>query len=513
MNPNTLKPDIAKVQEIVIRHLRCGALPISIKNSLLELSIQYKVKCSEIFKAIPVDEHDPQLYKILGCSLNVNKIKGETSKEYPEEIKQLIHRHKNLYTLLAEIAPKDKHSANLLEWINSTKPPFNWVAAILSTTVLSTGLWVFFHFNKNYFYSLVDWIENTFPKVTNFIKTFFSLLKNVPLLLVASNTAMLLFSWYSILKNRSMSTENKLIELLFKTTTAFLAITGYILSYISAGVVTTPIAILFVLRSFMEGIKSIVELIRLGFESKNHITNDENPWRGNLAETKRQTFNTLAMQSAGIKLGAALLMAGAVIIMCFCPPSLLLTVFCLASICLIDLSKSVLVRHLENRTQNAIIHQGMAITGLEEDEEMYPTELYCRKQIQTLMEEQRNIESQKLDLEARASELDCIEKNQQQIAHEQQQTQIRLDDKARTINQIFNFITRSTTDADEVNSVISTQEANISNLDTAFNARIPQTPPCSPASQGLFRYNPPDIISGSDAIYSDSDPLLNQCKL
>lgn len=468
MNIESLKEDkIKEIKEVVIKHLqgRFSSIStnssISIKNKLLELSIEHKVKCSKLFKAIPLDIDDPQLYKILGSSQNTSKItyiypgddpqlheilgssqntrkikyvypeddyqlqkilgsSHNTSKikikyEYPEKEEKQINRNTNLYNLLEEIAKKDQHTANLLGWIDSTRPPFNWTGAILSGSVLSIALGIFFHFNKHYFYAIVNWMEKTFPIVSKYIRTFFSLLKNVPLFLVASNIGILIVSWYKILKNRSMSLDNKVLELLFKTTTAALTISGYVLSFITAGIVTPPIIILFVLRASMDGIKSIVDMMRLIFD-KEKYENKDHSWRADIANAKHQFFKNAAMQYAGVKFVAAIFTAGAVALMFLGPASLLLTVSCLSLIWLLDVSKSVLINHLQKKAQDDVVNHITQIEGLKEDEEMRPDEDNLIHQKENL----RNREIQVTERERQVTERERQLTDQQGMFREEQ---------------------------------------------------------------------------------------------
>lgn len=413
---------IFNCKEIVLDHIQGRATPLTIKARLSELCREVNANGTEIFKSIDLNRRDHGI-KILLKSLNCSDC----------EIDELFDQHSNFYSLIRHVAKtkNDEHLGYLVELISRTRPPFNWLVLMLSGTITSVLVGVFLHFNHKYLNSMVSWFNKTFPAIKKFFSSAFNILKNVPIFLAAFNTITLLVTWYRVLTHQSKSNEEKIVELSFKTASHALAITGYTLSFLAAGVVSFPIAILFVLRSLMEGAKGIYDIIKAKINESKEPENNTNQWSFKAEKVKKTIYNTLRSRSGWIKIGAGLLTAAAVAMMVFFPPSLVLTVSCLAFIWLIDLTKSIWINNLSTKAHYEATKALEKMHPLLLDTtEICPSELYCRKQMHNLNIEIEVLEHKRKSLEAEAVRLDLL---REELGTKSQ----LLDEREQAINQRY----------------------------------------------------------------------------
>ena len=347
--------DISKDQsdefkEIVLNFLH--GEPISLIAGRLKYQcIEFNKGCTSLYKAITVEPTDPFIIAILG-SLN---IKQSRPGEAPQAFEELM-KSDNLHELLTLLS-HDGHRqiSYLLKIIENTQPKRNWTLLLMLSTISSAGAGAFFYINKPYFDAISDWFLRTFPFVIDWLKKTFSVLRNIPLLLIIYNGFGLIWSWYNTFTNGTTTSKEKLNALFFETFSASLTISAYILSFYSAGAVTVPVALLFVLSASIALFQSVFHWIK-SKQAMNELTRPTITSHWEIVAEYKRAFNLhqLTINSVYIKLAAAILTTIAVGIWNFFPPALLITIFCACFTTLTDLTARSILSNREETSANQL---------------------------------------------------------------------------------------------------------------------------------------------------------------
>ena len=348
-----LSPDKIKyLQNIALRYFK--GEPISVVKIRLQTECsELGIGCKSLYKSIVLKnaENDTMIREILG-SLNIKK---STIPGTQGRYEKLLTKSKNFHDLLTHLFHDGYHQVGLLlKMIENTKPKKNWPLIFAIGAASSAAIGALFYFSKSTLEAFGNWITRTFPSVVKWIISTFSSLRNIPLLGIASTGIVLAVNWYNTFARGTTTPTKKIMSLIFKTTTAGLTIGALFLSYLAAGALTLSAALLFVLSASIDVIKSTYTLLKNIRALRTLEVPDENADWETVAEYERaKNLQQRSAKTVWIKLGAAVLMTIAAVVWNFFPPSMMITVCCMAFIMLMMLAKrSMLSRINETAADN-----------------------------------------------------------------------------------------------------------------------------------------------------------------
>ena len=326
-----------KLKEIILLYLHGEALS-DINFRLYAECSELKMSCKSLYKSIRLKEipNDPLIEDILN-SLNIRKslppvIQGQYEKLLESE---------DLYELLINLSHDGhRHLNYLIQLIDNTKPKTNWSFMLIISAISSAGLGTLFYLHEEYIETIANWCARTTSSFIGWMGRTFSLIQNIPLLGITYTGLILIWNLYTTFAHGTSTTTEKLNNIVFRVAAASLIITAYILSYVAAGAITIPAAIFFVLSASVDVVQSIFNWFRsqtqLQALSKPEVNTDPNV----IAEYERaKNFHQLDQNTVWVKVSAAALTTVAMAIWNFFPPSLLITIFCVAFVALLTLAK------------------------------------------------------------------------------------------------------------------------------------------------------------------------------
>lgn len=373
-------------------------------NSVTQICLQTQcaelnMSCKKLYQLVQINEkNDDFLIAILG-SLNITQNPDE-----PGKYEKLLEKSRTFYDLLIHLYHDGHHHvAYLLNLIERTKPKRNWTLTFLAASIVTAGVGTFLHFQKQYFEALANWLNRTFPFVLNWLGKTFSLLRNIPILGIVTNTLSLSWNWYHTFSNGTTSTTHKLKSLLFKSLTGGLTITAYALSYLADGTMMTVPAVLFVLSSSIDIIESLYDWYQNN-QLMRHFKKPEGEgasWKIQAEYERLNSCNQSSKQSLWVKLSAASLTMIAVGIWNFYPPNLVITLSCIAFISLVGLTKKAFISH-RNDIHAENLQSSLRHLPVEKEPELNPAQRILSTQLQ---QEKIALETQKLALEQESAHL------------------------------------------------------------------------------------------------------------
>lgn len=286
----------------------------------------------------------------------VTKILEALAIQKDEKIDRVLDETDNLYALIYNLYHCGyKHLGDLLTHIHDTRPKRMWALFFMLGAILSAGLGVFFYYKNDYFEAVYHWLEKTFPKVTEWaIKTFTSI-KNIPLVGIIPNGISLIWVWYHTITNPLYKTSDKINHLFFKSAATAMVITAYVLSFNAAGLMPLAAALLFI------GAECI-NLVRSSYHLYKNLRASETPtypktqkdWNSLSSYYRAQCEYKRARSTFIADVIAACCTTTAIMLWCFLPPSLLITVFSLSFIVMVDLAKYFRVEQVKSNTANTL---------------------------------------------------------------------------------------------------------------------------------------------------------------
>ena len=332
---------INKLKDIVLIHLEGEELSV-VKIHLQVAANKSKTKCESLYRSINMENANSDPF-ILGIFERLN-IKNTN---------RLLKKPKTFYDLLTCLYHDGhEHLEPLLKLIENTQPERNLAPYYILGALGTVALAIFLSFKRNYFDTAINWTIKTFPSAIQWLEKTFSLLKNIPLIGLVYSSLSLSWSWYTTFTNGTTTPAGKLQNLLFKTITKGLTIAAYTLCFLAAGPITATAATLFVVSSGLELLKVAVTWFKssraLNKLEKNTPTTDQS-W-GVLAEHERaKNLHKRSLRSVFTAFCAAVLSTGAVAIWCFFPPSIIVTISCIAFLTLVGFAKHALLSNINVR--------------------------------------------------------------------------------------------------------------------------------------------------------------------
>ena len=322
-----------KLKTIVLQYLNGDTLS-NLKFRLQAESFELKTSCKSLYQSITIKnkQDDPLITAILH-SLNIKKSEPAS---LPGRYEKLLEKSNNLYELLKNLCHDSHHHVDyLLQEIEKTNPATNWTFIFMLGALISAGLGALFYAYKEYIEAIAERFVRTFPSIVNWLGVIYTGL-------------ILAWNWYNTFAHGTVTTIEKSSRLFFKTLAAGLTISAYILSYLAAGAMTFPAAMLLALSSSIDVIQSAFNWFRSEHELQAlAIPGAEADWEVIAEYERTKSFHQLDKNAVWIKIGAAILITIAAGIWNFFPPSLLITISCIAFISLIELTKHSIQAQME----------------------------------------------------------------------------------------------------------------------------------------------------------------------
>lgn len=341
-----------KLVDIIIDYLVVGA-PISVIKVRMQYECErFKTNGKSLYKSMAINQLEERSIHAILSSLKIKPKSNPSQLDGYYEI--LLKNSKSLHELLTKLS-HDGHQQirYLLGLINHTKPATNWTIPLLLAAVSSAGLGIFFYLKKQYLDTVIDWFSKTFPSVVKWL----AMLRNLPLLGLMNTGLGLIWTWYNTLANGSgyAAKPKRLSSLAFKTLTAALAMCAYYLCFLASGAMTIPAASLFFLSACIVLVKNSINLYKNAKILRNMPDpNGQGEWE-ELAEYERaKNYHQRSRASLIIKLLAAIFTTIAVTLWNCFPPSMIITISCMAFILLTNLTKRTLVSAINEKYANKL---------------------------------------------------------------------------------------------------------------------------------------------------------------
>jgi hypothetical protein len=175
------------------------------------------------------------------------------------------------------------------------------------------------------------------------------LLRNIPLLGISYNSLDLIWSWHHTFSSGTTTPTHKLHELFFKTLTASLTLSAYVVSFLAAGSMTLVATIFFVLSSSTKVFQSIFNWWKSS-ESLQTLTEPQNGdgWEIYAEYERAKNFHNRLLTSVWTNLAAATATTIGVGLWSLFPPSLFLSIFCITFISLTALTEHSYLTHIRD---------------------------------------------------------------------------------------------------------------------------------------------------------------------
>lgn len=330
------------------------------KNKLLSTVYRYldgediaKIKADLNISCNKAEAHAKTLYKsivvdvkIENALFNILQVPQSAQKNYRNKedfLKLLTHLHQDGYS--------HGHLAHLLVLIDKTKY-HNYkgikLAILSSFTLINVG--AFFHIYPEYLKKAQQFILSVLPRIIfDWIKKTFSILQNLTFIGIIYTSVTFLSFFYHTFYHGFSNLSQKLTATLFKGTATSLSLTAYVICFLAAGVATPLTGILFISSSALDVVQSVVNYCMIRFKSAPKDQAASPTWEILADKVRRENQRQHAGKTVWINLGTALLLTGLVTMWCFFPPSILLTIGCMATSLAINTIKSLVLSRIETQ--------------------------------------------------------------------------------------------------------------------------------------------------------------------
>lgn len=342
---------------ILLDHVQGTAIDVT-KVRLAIICAELNVSCTTLYKSIPIectpqepqdhgdsssDEDSPspesptdssrsrQTKDLVPFILHSLHLK-ESNNANPGSYERILAKSKTLYDLLKTLTDDEHPQINYFfeELVKTIKPRSNWTPIFLLSAMISAAVGGTVYFNRQYLAAIGKWFAHSFPLAINWLAKTFSVLRNIPLLGIIVNSLLLTWNWYNTFFNGSNLTSKRLLHLFFKTLSISLTISAYTLAFFSAGIITGPSAILFILASATKVVQGSYEWWKNA--KPETLPGRNSSWLDWAKYIREENLHQRAKRATLVKIGAALFTTIAVGVWDFFPPSLVFTAVCVAFI-------------------------------------------------------------------------------------------------------------------------------------------------------------------------------------
>lgn len=336
--------DITKVRAIL--NATCNETEADAKSLYKSILVYPKIE-EELFKMLQVPESMQKNYR---------------NKEHLFEL--LTHLHQDGYS--------HGHLAHFLTLIDKTKY-HNYKGtkiAILSSFTL-VNISAFFYIYPEYFRKAQQFILSVLPRILfDWIKKTFSILRNLPFIGIIYTSVTFFAFLYQTFYHGLSNLSQKLTAVFFRGAATGLSLTAYIMCFLTAGVATPLTGILFISGSAIDVIQSVVNYCMIRFKPIPKHESTSPTWEIVADHVRQKHQQQHAGKTVWVNLGAAILLTAVVAMWCFFPPSILLTLGCMAATVVVSGVKYLTLSHIEaqytEKLQRSLQTAAKTLTPIEE---------------------------------------------------------------------------------------------------------------------------------------------------
>lgn len=289
--------DIIELYQLVLHYLHGQALEV-IQVRLQTLCSRLETNGEDLYQSVLLNETEEfSLYSdyIKATLESLNESSDNDSIEVSDT---------NLHQFLSHLCREDHpHLIRLLKMIDNTKPKKSWTFLLMMGATASAGLAGFAYSKKESVDAMSQWLAKHFPIVIRWLEKTFSLLRNYHLLSGVVNLLRLAWEWYCTLTNQRTTQADKLDTLIFKTLSASLTITAYLLCFFAAGTATPAAIGLFVLSAATKFIQNAWQAWHL---TEPLLEQPHPTWAEEAERRRAQNFYERRQASAWIKICASI---------------------------------------------------------------------------------------------------------------------------------------------------------------------------------------------------------------
>ncbi len=380
------------IKEIVFDYLVRGEDTADIKWRLKKLAS--KQNCKKLFQQVTLDDNslnDSLVIAILASS-DINPSNGQNKQELYEE---LIDESENLLELLENIYNRGNHHLGyLLKQIKHTRPPHNWALYFGLGALFSGGVGGLYYFKPHYFEIVGNWFVDTFPFAVKWIGATFSLLHNIPLLGIAWNLITLSWIWYQTYASSTSNVSSfQINRALFITFNTALIIAAYGLTYLAAGIMTQPAALLLIAGSGTVNVIARAHML-WNLRKPEILTNPKQKqnWKDVVAYERDKNLYQRVWRSFRVEVIAAAFITASVVVWCVCPPSIILSLSCLVFGWLVVLAREARFAHIKRQSAaelQAVIKEINTDVNVKKSSDLIPNITQEQKDLAQQVKEQK----------------------------------------------------------------------------------------------------------------------------
>ena len=256
--------------------------------------------------------------------------------------------------LLSQKNYAHRHLEDFYHLLQEVKPRKSWAITLFFTTLFSAISAILLNSKPAYLQALEQLIARITPVIAQFLSTTFSVLKNIPLvLLMYSILCIPSQAFHSYFHDTFRSHPKRFQKWLTGTLPAVLSLTSYALCY-AAGGVFTPIAVgFFITSSFVTVLSSLFNFYHLKPIGADPLK--VAPLEEKLDYIRQKERQARTIKTIGVNLVASVLVSIAVILWGVLPPSFTMMIGCIIFINLVGFTKNATLNYIH--TQSAELLQ------------------------------------------------------------------------------------------------------------------------------------------------------------
>lgn len=230
-----------------------------------------------------------------------------------------------------------RHLEDFNHLLSSVHPKQNPALPLFITTVLTGGLGLYFYLKPEHLVFLEQLAEKYLPYVWEFLYKTFSVLKNIPLLLMLYNIITIPIQTIYACFDTFRSPMRRLQRWAVATLPSIANLIAYSLVYLSGGVFTPLSAAFFIGSSFVEVFNSLFSLLAIG-----HMPEDQpgQPLEQTLDNIRKKERIKRTLKTILVNFLASAAIAVTVTFWCIFPPSFLMMIGYIVLINLVNFTRS-----------------------------------------------------------------------------------------------------------------------------------------------------------------------------
>ncbi len=242
-----------------------------------------------------------------------------------------------------------RHLEDFYDLLQEVKPRKSWAKPLFFTTLWTAITAIYFSIRPDHMTVVENFFARFTPIVGKFLSTTFSVLKNIPLVLIIYNALLIpAHAFHAVFHDTFRTPIKRFQKWLTATLSAALSLAAYALCYAAKGVFT-PLAVGFAIASSLVDVASsffnFYHLKPIGDEPLKTAPLEEKLDYIRQRERQARTAKTI-----GVNLLASLLISTSVILWGLLPPSFPIVIGSMVFITLVGLTKKATLNYIHTRS-------------------------------------------------------------------------------------------------------------------------------------------------------------------